>query len=330
MCALAQLGRESAVLSRAASPCLCAGGRVSLDQIVDGNFCRAHDIPVFRRESRSAALCFAQQQLELQIVLPLGHPLLARPDSGKSRPALAPLRETCRALKLDAAYRAPAQIVVRGRRIAKACAGAVHQCTVLAANLVLEFDADRFAQVVNAPDTTHRAWIAESARARRTSLQEELGTLPPIETLEQMVCEQLRAVVGDLQSAPVDDELRALMNNGAAALFAPSRVQSGEATAGAWRVDIGAGTELRRCTYKAPGGFLRATSEWRDGRIARAALGGDFFCYPPGSLYRLEEALVGTRAEQVADKITQAYGRLGLVTPGIHTAHWMRVLEVRR
>ncbi len=329
VCALAKLGRPSAVLSRESSPCLCAGGRVDLDQTVDTGFCGARGIPLYRRESRHGALCFSQRQLELQIVVPLGHPLLKRPDTAKSRPALIPLRETCRALKLEAAYRAPSQIVVRGRRIGKGCAGPVHQCTVLAASLVLEFDADLFAQVLNAPDPSLRAWIAESARARRTSLLEELGALPPMQTLEECVCEQLRAVVGDLEPAAVDDELRAQMESGAEALFAASRVHAREATGGGWHIDLGAGAELRRCTYKAPGGFLRATCEWRDGKIARAALGGDFFCYPPGTLYRLEEALVGTRADQVTGKITQAYGRLGLVTPGIHAAHWARVLEVK-
>lgn len=122
-----------------------------------------------------------------------------------------------------------------------------------------------------------------------------------------------------------DAALRAQMRDRAAALFAPARGR-GRAAVNGWKVDIGAGTELRQCAYKAPGGFLRAVCEWHDGRIVRASLSGDFFCYPPGGLYRLEAALVGVRADPVVAKINDFYRELGLVTPGIRAAHWAKVL----
>ncbi len=108
-------------------------------------------------------------------------------------------------------------------------------------------------------------------------------------------------------------------------MFSPQRAPTGQANAG-WTIDIGAGTALQDCAYRAPGGFLRATCEWHDNRIARASLTGDFFSFPPGALYQLEQALVGVRADQVATKIQEFYRRLGLVTPGIHAAHWAKVL----
>jgi lipoate-protein ligase A len=323
VCALAHLGREGVILSRAASPCLCAGGRVNVDQIVDHEFCCGNDIPVYRRESRSTTICQARSQLELQMVLSPKNPLLAG-GAGLCQPVLDALYWTCDSLLLRPAYHSPYEIVVGGRRIASACTAQVHQHMVLAASLTLDFDAELFVQVLKIPSPELQARVVELARARRTSLREELGQLPAPDILEGLVCEHLQPFVGVLPRAEVDVLLTQQMHDDAA-MFSPTRSSAAAATTG-WMLDIGAGTAVQQCAYKAPGGFLRATCEWQEDRIAHASLSGDFFCYPPGALYQLERALVGVKADQVTNKIDEFYRRLGLVTPGIHAAHWAKVL----
>ncbi len=323
VCALAHLGREGVILSRAASPCLCAGGKVNVDQIVDHEFCSGNDIPVYRRESKSATICQARSQLELQMVLSPKNPLLAA-GMGHCHPVLEPLFWTCHSLLLKPAYQSPYEIVVGGRRIASACIAQMHQHVVLAASLTLDFDAELFAQVLNTPSPEMQARVVELARARRTSLREELGQLPAPDILEGLVCQHLQPFVGVLPRAEMDTLLCQQMQDDAA-MFSPTRVSAVGATTG-WMVDIGAGTAVQQCAYRAPGGFLRATCEWQEDRITRASLSGDFFCYPPGALYQLERALVGVKADQVTNKIQEFYRRLGLVTPGIHAMHWAKVL----
>lgn len=328
VCALASLRREGAVVSHSESPCLCAGGQVNLDRQVDLVFCREHAIPVYRRETRGKSICLARRQLELQLVLPRGHRWVAEYAADRGRLVLWPLLETCRELGLDAALKSPFEIVVGGRRIATACAGEVHQHFVLAASLTLEFDPDLFALALQAPSRELRARVAEMARACRTSLAGELDLLPEIKILEAMVCKHWERVIGELRPAEMDAALDAQMRDDAAALFAPSRETRDEGRTRGWVVEMGAGSALHQCTYKAPGGFLRAICEWRDGRIVHASLSGDFFCYPPGGLFQLEQALVGARADQVAPRIAEMYGKLGLVTPGIHASHWEKVLSI--
>ncbi len=323
VCALAHLGREGVVLSRAASPCLCAGGQVDLDQVVDQEFCVGNDIPVFRRETRNATICMARSQLELQMVLSPRNPLVAGDRTIHCEPVLDPLFETCRSLLLDPAQ-SPYEIVVGGRRIASACTVQIHQHVILAASLTLDFDAQLFAQALNIPSRELEARVVELARARRTSLREELGEVPAPDTLEGLVCQHLQPIFGVLPRAELDVRLYNEMRDNVR-MFSPARAPAGRAAAG-WMLEIGAGMALQQCAYRAPGGFLRATCEWQDDRITRASLSGDFFCYPPGALYQLEQALVGVRADQVATKIREFYRRLGLVTPGIHAAHWAKVL----
>ncbi len=323
VCALAHLGREGVVLSRAASPCLCAGGHVNLGQLIDQGFCCGHDIPIFRRETHNATICLAKSQLELQMVLSRKNPLVGSTGQ-RCRPVLGPLFEACRSLKLDPVYRSSYEVVIRGRRIASACAGELYQHIVLAASLTLDFDAELFAQALNVPSSALKTRLVELARARRTSLREELGQLPPVELLDGLVCEHLQPIVGVLHRVEIDSLLGSRMQDDTST-FSPTRAQASDAITG-WMVDIGAGTALQQCAYKAPGGFLRATCEWQDDHIARASLSGDFFCFPPGALYQLEQALVGVRSDQVAVKIHEFYRRLGLVTPGIQAAHWAKVL----
>jgi hypothetical protein len=198
---------------------------------------------------------------------------------------------------------------------------------ILASSLMLDFSADLFARALNIKDDSLRGRVAELAQLHRTSVYEELGELPSAQRLEALVIDECRLRWGELSMSEPDQALRAQMRDSAAAMFAPQRAQSRERQANGWRLDIGAGTELQQCMTKAPGGFLCATSEWHDGKIVRACLSGDFFCYPPGALFRLESALVGVEADQVERKLGEFYGKLGLVTPGVHAAHWAKVLD---
>jgi lipoate-protein ligase A len=296
-----------------------------LDQEVDWEYCHSQGIPVYRRSARARITCCAPVQLELQLVLSREHRLLTQTSHGKLRPVLSPLFDTCRDLHVQVAFKSPNELVVGGRRIASACLSEVNDRVVLAASLTLEFDAELFARVLNVPDPVLRGRLAELARAHRTSLREQLGALPPGQQLERRVRGHLQLIAGGLRPGTMDEDLRAQIGAGVGNVFAPARRQGSEAANG-WKVDLGGGAELQQCAYKAPGGFLRAACEWQDGRIVHASLGGEFFCYPPGGLFQLEAALVGVRADQVAAKIDEFYRELGLVTPGIHAAHWAKVL----
>jgi lipoate-protein ligase A len=327
VCALAQLGREGVVLSRSSSPCVCTGGQVNLDLEIDSAFCRSRNIPIFQRETRAAMICFAQKQIELQMVVPRHHRFLTPLAADNCRKILTPFWNVCRDLGLDVEYKSPNELLVAGRRIASACAGETHQHVLLAAGMALEFDAELFAGVLNVQDENLRTRIVELARRHRTSLFEELGKLPPAQTLERQLREHLQHIAGGLPPSELDPALRAQMRDGVAAMSSSMRPQHREIRASGWRVDLGAGAELRECAYQAPGGFLHALCEWRDERIVTASLSGDFFCYPPGALFQLEQALVGTRADQLDVKLAEFYRKLGLVTPGIRIGHWAKVLS---
>lgn len=322
--ALAQSGRESALVAFPKPACLCVGGEVDFDHLIDSEFCRTQHIPVLRQETRNRAMCFAQSQVELYVILKQGHRVLSQDGNSIFRTVLSPIFDVCQDLQLNPEYRPPNEILVRGRQIAAACVGEVNECIVAAASLVLKFDAESFARLLRTPDENVRARVFDLVGTRRTSLHRELGWLPPPHVLTRTLRNYLQHRVGGLRPGVIDPRLRAQMAT-AAAQFPAERARPAPTRDG-WSLYIGAGAELRGSSHKAPGGFLRATCEWQDGRIVKALLGGSFFCYPPGALLRFEEALVGVSSDQVAAKVDDAYHQLGLVTPGVQPAHWVKAL----
>jgi len=326
--ALAQLGREGALVAFPKPPCLCVGGDVSLNREIDPEYCRALNIGVVRRDNHSRAICFAQSHLELQVVLKPGHRLLSTAAGQAFRAVLLPLLDVCTDLQLHPEYRTPNEILVRGRQIAAGCITEIAGCVIAAASLTLNYDAKSFARLLNTQDDSIRARLLELVRERRTSLSEELGWSPPSNALARTLRGHVQHIVGGMRSGIIDTALRAQM---ASAATDPGAERARhDAPVDGWNVYIGAGAEMRQRTYKAPGGMLRATCEWQDGKIIKALLSGDLFCYPAGGLLQLEEALVGASSDQVAAKIDQSYHELGLVTPGVQPEHWARVLTLHR
>ena len=323
--ALAVLGREGVVLTRPQPPALCVGDKVNVDCLVDMGYCRNHDISIVKSPSRTNALCLAQVQLELRIVLPRRRFPLDEQDPGTFPIVLLPLLASCRELGIGAEYKSPNELVVRGRRIAAACLGQMSQSNIFSATLAVQFDADSFAELLKVSDEALHTRLIELVHARRTSVQEELTTLPPCDLLEQKVLAHLRQTFPGLQEGVIDRALQEKMKESPTEL-PPRQMRGANGTANDWDVDVGAGTELQQRTCRAPGGFLRATCEWHNSRIVNAMLAGDFLCYPPGYLQRLESALVGVSVGQVAAKVCDFYREFGWVTPGIQPGHWTKVL----
>ena len=74
--ALAELGRESLVLLSPATPYVCVGYHQDVEEEVDLGFCRAHNIPVFRREVGGGAVYLDGDQFFFQLILHEGSPLI--------------------------------------------------------------------------------------------------------------------------------------------------------------------------------------------------------------------------------------------------------------
>ena len=80
--------------------------------------------------------------------------------------------------------------------------------------------------------------------------------------------------------------------------------------------------------FKAPKGVIKVELELTDNAISQVSISGDFFMYPEDALERLEEALVGVKAdrESLLGAVKLFYSSTGAQTPMVEPEHWVEAI----
>lgn len=80
--------------------------------------------------------------------------------------------------------------------------------------------------------------------------------------------------------------------------------------------------------FKAPKGVIKVELELADDAISQVSISGDFFMYPEDALERLEQALVGVKAEMesLLAAVQRFYSSTGVQTPMVEPEHWVEAI----
>ncbi len=80
--------------------------------------------------------------------------------------------------------------------------------------------------------------------------------------------------------------------------------------------------------FKAPKGVIKVELELADDVISRVSISGDFFMYPEDALERLEQALVGVKAdrESLLAAVQRFYSSTDVQTPMVEPEHWVEAI----
>ncbi len=80
--------------------------------------------------------------------------------------------------------------------------------------------------------------------------------------------------------------------------------------------------------FKAPKGVIKVELELADDAISQVSISGDFFMYPEDALERLEQALVGVKAERksLLAAVQRFYNSTGVQTPMVEPEHWVEAI----
>ena len=315
-----RLGREGLNLLAPATPYVCLGYFQDVEQEVDLAYCRENDIPVFRREVGGGAVYLDGDQLFFQLILHRNNPLI--PEGGKLafyRELLQAPIDVYRALGIPARYREVNDIVVNDRKISGCGAAEVGDYYVLVGNIIVDFDYEMMARVLNVPDEKFRDKVYKTIRENLSTIKRELGTAPPREELWSLMVDEFVGMLGPMEiETEVDQAWRSKVDELAkdflsdAWLYRKSGARSGQRN-----VKIRAGVDLRQRVRKAPGGLIRAVFEVREDTLATVSLSGDFFFYPEQRLVDLEEALTGIPIEGAHQVLTRFYQENGVESPGV-------------
>ncbi len=326
--ALPRLNREGLVILAPAQPYVCIGYHQDAAQEVDLAYCRAHGLPVFRREVGGGAVYLDGDQLFYQLVIHRDSPLVPRGKDAFYQRFLAPVVAAYRQLGIDARYRPVNDIVTaQGRKISGNGAADIGDYCVLVGNLILDFDYDTMARVLRVPDEKYRDKVHATMRENLTTIRRELGIAPAYHELVGLLVQQFAPLVGGLEPAGLD-----------AAVYDKVAELTPQFTSDEWlfkherrrherRVRIAAGVEVVRRVHKAPGGLIRGDSVLCEGRLHAVSLSGDFFFYPADRLAVLEQALEGLPTEEAEAVIARFYVAEGIESPGVTPADLTRVLK---
>ncbi len=89
------------------------------------------------------------------------------------------------------------------------------------------------------------------------------------------------------------------------------------------------GNNMGYAEFKAPKGVIKVELELTGDAISRISLSGDFFMYPEDALERLEQALVGVKAERTTllAAVQEFYSSTGAQTPMLEPEHWVEAIS---
>jgi len=328
--ALAALGREALSLVSPATPYVCIGFHQDLEQEVDLGFCKANNIPLFRREVGGGSVYLDGDQLFFHLVLHRDNPAVPMRKETFYRKFLQPIINVYRRIGIPAKYRPINDVIVGTRKISGTGVGEIGDCIVFVGNLIVDFNHEMMSKVLKVSDEKFRDKVHKSLMENLSTIRRELGEKKAKEwgeaDLNALMTEEFEKLLEPMQPSKKDEALKAKMDElgermmGDAWLYQKGRRVSGR------DIKIRAGIRIVQKLHKAPGGLIRADFEVKEGKFSSVSLSGDFFCFPEEAITSLESRLEGRATEEACATLRKFYSEESVETPGIEIDDWMRVL----
>jgi lipoate-protein ligase A len=332
--ALAKMSRESLTLLSPDQPYVCIGFHQDVQKEVDLDYCRDHNIPVFRRDVGGGSVYLNGDQLFFQLVIHRDNPLVPKNRGAFYRLFLQPVIETYRAVGIPATLKPINDILTGGRKISGTGVGEIDNCIVFVGNLIVDFDYATMSKVLKVPNEKFRDKIYRSLTENLTTMRREIGETAmrewPDTRLYGLLAGHFQKILGPLRLQTIDSALYSQMEtlekrmNHETWLFRKGRRKPGRA------IRIRSDVNVVHQVHKAPGGLIRAEYEINAGCFGAVNLSGDFFCYPKEAVVRLEERLSGRPVVESRRILEEFYHRDRVETPGIGIDDWLMVLQDAR
>ncbi len=308
---------DTILLVSSDQPYVCIGFHQEIDKEVDLDYCRAHGLPVLRREVGGGAVYLDRGQVFTQWIFHRRH--LPADLAERFRLYARPLVETYHALGVNAIYRPINDIHVDGRKIGGTGATSIGEAEVVVGSLMFDFDFEEMSRVLKLSSEKMRDKLYQSLQEYMTTLTRQLGHESDRKAVKRLYVERCAEALEReiVPSQPSERELSV-----AAELDARFVSEEWLDQKGGLRqhgVKIHQDVRLVESIYKAPGGLVRVTARLRHGRIDDLSLSGDFTLLPTFGVAAIEQSLRGMTPEPdaCARRIDEVYRALNLQSPGL-------------
>jgi len=311
---------DTIILVAPSEPYVCIGFHQELEKEVDVEYCRAHGLPMVRREVGGGAVYLDKNQVFMQWVF--RREALPRDINERFALYVEPLVKTYHSLGIPANYRPINDVHVDGKKIGGTGAGQMGMAEVVVGSLMFDFNLELMSQVLKVSSEKMRDKIFQSLNEYMTTMTHQLGYSPDRDAVIKIYLEQARATLGRriVRGKPTAKEL-ALVEE-LDKQFATDEwlyQKDGLQQAG---VKIHQDVRAREVALKTPGGLIRVTARVREGRIDDVTLSGDFTMLPKFAPGMLELALRGTALETsaVQARTEDIYRSIAIQSPGLTTS----------
>ena len=308
-------------------PYVCIGYHQELEKEVDLDYCRAHNLPVYRREVGGGAVYLDQGQLFSQWAFHGRH--LPAGLADRFELYVRPLVETYQALGIPAYLRPINDVHVGGKKIGGTGAAQMGEAEVVVGSLMFTFDKATMARVLKVASEKMRDKVFQSLDQYMTTMQEQLasvyrGALPDRGTVKNLYIERCAAALGrELMPGELTSAEQVMMAEIDARFLSAEwlHAKGGLKTTG---VKIHEDVLVVEGAFKAPGGLIRATVRLRQGRVDGLEFSGDFTVFPATAVGALQAAANDAELNTAAlqGRFAAAYHDLGIESPGVTPEHW--------
>ncbi len=299
------------------APYVCIGYHQDLEREVDLDYCRAHNIPVYRREVGGGAVYLDSGQLFTQWIFHRDH--LPASLEERFKLYIQPLVETYRALGINAYLRPINDIHVDGKKIGGTGAAQMGIAEVVVGSLMFTFDKKTMARVLKVPSEKMRDKIYQSLEQYMTTMEEQLGRVPDREEVKALYVQKCEEALG-VKVVPGEwTEAEEAMAQELDARFTSEEWLYQKGRLRPPVVKIHEDVYVVEAAHKVPGGLIRVVARLHQGHIDDISISGDFTVLPAFAVAAMEQAVRGLRAtrDALVARLTDVYRGLGVQSPGV-------------
>lgn len=318
---------DTIVLVGSDEPYVCIGYHQEAEKEVDLDYCKAEELPVYRREIGGGAVYLDKGQVFTQWIFQEG----VLPRSLEERFALyiEPLVDTYQAFNINASLRPVNDVHVEGRKIGGTGAALIGEADVVVGSLMFDFNFDLMARVLKVSSEKMRDKIFQSLNEYMTTMTRQLGETPDYEEVKREYLRRVAETLGrplELDD-PTPEEIA--MTEEIEERFASDEwIYQKGGLRQTDTVKIHADVYVTESAYKSPGGLIRTTVRTHKDRIDDLSLSGDFTILPALAVGALEQALRGVQLEEAAVKaaVKDFYRKLQVQSPGVSVDDWVKAI----
>ena len=209
--ALARKNEECLVLTGTREPYACIGFAQDMKKELDLDYCKENGIGYFRRETGGGTVYLDENQLFYQVIIKRDNPLTPRLTEPFFRRFLKPVVRTLERFRMKGRFVPINDIIVDDRKISGNGGGEIGDCKVLIGNLLLDFDHEGMASILNVPNKRFRERIYRSMQNNLTTIRAQLGYIPQVQEIRETLVLEYEKLVGPLEHAELGKEVKALM-----------------------------------------------------------------------------------------------------------------------